>query len=356
MRRENVHYLLVFTPDEQRGIVNDAWSIVHEVAATLGERGVEIVHVREVGRDGTTDLMVTLRWRHLTRDYAASVKERPTAAWAPVVSALRSDALLLARYVPPSVAAICRNLGVHYADVAGNAFLDWGDLLLDVEGRRPDRAAPLRDGRPLRAFQPSGLRVLFALLCEPALARASYRDLSEASDVSVGSVHVVIKELVEHGYVEEHARGRVLHRTRDLLDRWVEGYALNLAPRLVLGRFDTDDPASWLRGAVDIREFGGQWGGESAVSLRGGHLRAGSAVVYVSAIPPAIVRQLRLRRATGDGVVVFRERFWRFGEDWTTAPSPLVYADLVASGDPRQVEAARDLREHDDDLRRLDAR
>lgn len=66
---------------------------------------------------------------------------------------------------------------------------------------------------------------------------------------------------------------------------------------------------------------------------------------------------LRLRRDTGpDATVELRQRFWDVPalSEAATVPAPLIYADLLADGDPRLVEAAAELRKNDDDLRRLD--
>jgi hypothetical protein len=51
-----------------------------------------------------------------------------------------------------------------------------------------------------------------------------------------------------------------------------------------------------------------------------------------------------------------RKRFWTIPvlAESDTVPTPLIYADLLADGDPRLIEAAAELRGSDADLRRLD--
>ena len=132
-----------------------------------------------------------------------------------------------------------------------------------------------------------------------------------------------------------------------------------LRPRLSLGSFDTNYPAPWLSAKVDVESHDAQWGGESAAHLISKRLRPGHAVVYADDLPRSLLRTYRLHRAAGVGVVEVRRRFWAFVDDIARAscvPTPLVYADLVASAEPRQVEAARSLRESDRVLRRIDAR
>jgi hypothetical protein len=70
-----------------------------------------------------------------------------------------------------------------------------------------------------------------------------------------------------------------------------------------------------------------------------------------------LVAALRLRRDDRiDAPVELRKRFWTIPvlAESDTVPTPLIYADLLADGDPRLIEAAAELRGSDADLRRLD--
>jgi hypothetical protein len=89
---------------------------------------------------------------------------------------------------------------VHYVDSVGNMYLKGDGLLLDVRGRRGPSVRPGTPGQPLRTFKPSGLKVVFALLAEPELIRAPYRELSHASGISLGTVQWVMTELETVGY------------------------------------------------------------------------------------------------------------------------------------------------------------
>lgn len=344
----------MFTIDEHPPLVN---GLLGDVAHVLAERGVRMADVSPAPPDTGVDAELTLRWRHASRRYLAEVKEtwnRASVARAATTS--RSDLLVVTRHMSPALAAQCRGLGLHFADASGNVFLDWGDLVLDVEGRRGADVSDRHPLGPLRTFQPSGLRVLFALLCRRDLVDAPFRRLAEAADVAVGTVHRVMRELETSGHLEDAARARLLHGTRGLFDRWVEAYVLSLEPRLTLGRFESDDLSPWLDCHVAIDAYGGQWGGEAAAARLTRRLRPATAVVYVpERVPRELLRSHRLRPAP-HGDIVFRNRFWRFGDAQPFVPSLLVYADLVASGDVRQVETAQVLRTHDEDLRRLDAR
>lgn len=287
-----------------------------------------------------------------TREYEVALRSRVSPASAHL--AADRAVLLVAPYVSEAVGELLRGQGVPYADSVGNLWLRWDGLLLDVRGRKaPASPGPGAPGRPLRAFKGTGLKIVFALLARPGLIEESFRGIAEACAASVGTVHWVIKELVEAGFAgEDPAR---LYRTRELLDRWVEAYALDLAPRLALGRFNAPDPLWWTGADDALRAAHALWGGETAAHRLDPHLRPSRAVVYARQLPRQLILDQRLRKADGPGDVEIRDRFWYFptGRE-LTVPTPLIYADLVAAADPRLAAAAADLRRSDALLRRLD--
>jgi hypothetical protein len=136
----------------------------------------------------------------------------------------------------------------------------------------------------------------------------------------------------------------------------VEAYALELYPKLTLARFDSPDP-NWWRSAKDaLLASGAQWGGETAAHILDDYLRPARTIVYAREVPQRLVLENRLRKAQGIGDVEIREKFWNFEPtNPLIVPTLLVYADLMASADPRQIEQAQRLREGDGLLRRIDA-
>lgn len=288
-----------------------------------------------------------------------------------IAAASFQPVLLLADYVNRPTSESCRQLGVNFVDSAGNLQLRLPGLHVDIEGRpRAERlgaedgspapqaaefeqvAAPKR--RPLRAFQPGGLRVLFALLRDPEAVAAPYRAIADLAGASNGTVQYTLGSLAELGYLTQGARGRRrLLREGELFQRWVEAFNVTLRPTLELGTFETNMLPEVLTGQVRLTTPGAQWGGEYAFSrLVEGVLRPSTALLYVEKMSPLLARELRLKRSAEGGVSV-RSRFWP-DEGGVTVPVELVYADLVSSGDPRQGEAARQLASVSPELRRLE--
>ena len=101
----------------------------------------------------------------------------------------------MADYVTPPMAEELRARGIPFVDAAGNAFLEQPPLFIWVKGEKPQLATGA--GRPPagRAFQASGLQVLFALICHPEWADLPYREIAQRTNVAHGTVGWVMAEL-----------------------------------------------------------------------------------------------------------------------------------------------------------------
>jgi hypothetical protein len=343
----------VFSEDELGKILNED-GLLDQVARHLTDAGLQVNSVTPVAPG--FDAQWEVAGPGGSERYAVRIK--PNVATAiPVPGPAHGHALTVSRYVPEQVGRVWRDLDIHYVDSAGNMYLRSEGLLLDVRGRpRPATPRPADPDRLLRAFRPSGLKVLFTLLAEPDLIAGPFREIASAAGVSLGTVHWIVKELEALGHVHPGPPGRRLVRTRELLDRWAEAYAVNLAPQLALARFDSPDP-EWWRDADDaLLAEQAEWGGETAAHRLNPELRPGRAVLYSPSLPKRLAIDYRFFRTDGPGTIEVRQRFWHLPEypASLTTPTPLVYADLIATADPRLLEAAAQLRERDELLRRLD--
>ena len=249
-------------------------------------------------------------------------------------------ALLATDYVNPRMAERLRAEGVQFIDAAGNAWLDAPPLLVWVKGQRPPDMPKAGDTLG-RAFQPTGLQVLFALLCKPEIVDRPYRDIAKLAGVAHGTVGWVMPELPRLGFVGTlKGRRRLLNGAR-LLQQWVEAYARTLRPKLVLERWQADN-LDWTT-RVDPTRYGLLLGGEPAVRRLTRHLRPGTATFYGAKANRQLLIDQRLRPDPAGNVEILR-RFWTFdGETAGQVPDLLVYADLLAIGDARCLEIAKEM-------------
>jgi hypothetical protein len=278
-------------------------------------------------------------------EFAADVKAQPTLL---AINLLRQPThaemprLLVADYVNPKLAERLREQDVNFVDAAGNAYVRRGRLYVWVKGEKDIlRIETERERR--RAFQPTGLKVIFAVLCRPELAETDYRRLAKTAGVALGTVQWVMRDLMNDGYVMRLGRfDRRLVEPKQLLDAWVPAYGRDLRPRLLLGRFDADD-INWWRN-TDLRRYGAMWGEEPAAARLTEYIKPGELTIYADEIPARLVAEKHLKKQDA-GRIEFRKKFWRFEEDerMTTVPPVLIYGDLLALAEPRAREVAERL-------------
>jgi len=289
----------------------------------------------------TADATVRIGYGEQEVQYAVELKRglRPEALAAVIHQLERHGhhGLLVADYITPPMADQLRARKIAFVDTAGNAFLDQPPLFVWVKGEKPRHVG---GDRPVgRAFQATGLRVLFALICHPEWTDLPYREIAQFVEVAHGTVGWVMAELPKLGFVAElNGKRRLVQRER-LLQQWAEFYPRTLRPRLALGRFRAETLDWW--NTIDPAKYGAVLGGEPAGGRITGYLRPGTATFYMEKIDPRLLVDLRLRDDPVGNVEIYR-RFWTFAaNDAALAPDPLVYADLMATGDGRCIETAK---------------
>lgn len=317
---------------------------------TLEEYGIpaEIQQLRPKPKERTrTDAAFRLTIGGRTYEYVVEIKRWLTPATVGQVAArmggLGKNALLVTNHVTPPVADRLKELDIPFVDAAGNAYLRRPPVFIWVVGRKPlATEKPARNGR---AFQATGLQLIFALLCKPELATKPLRDIATFAGVAHGTAGAVMTELREQGYLVEQGTTRArVRRLRDrahLLNQWAEAYARTLRPQLLFGRYEAPQPDWWKK--ADVAKYKALLGAEPAAAIATNHLRPGVVTLYARELPARLIVAHQLRKAEA-GTVELRRRFWPFDYEWrypTLVPPILVYADLLATGDARCVETAR---------------
>jgi hypothetical protein len=315
------------------------------------------VHIerREVQLPRTrADALVRIGYGDREATYAVEMKRglRPNGLGAVLhqLERLGEQGLLVADHVTPPMAEELRARKIPFVDAAGNAFLDQPPLFVWVKGEKP-RAAAGGDQPIGRAFQASGLQVLFALICHPEWVELPYREIAQRAAVAHGTVGWVMAELPKLGFLTELRGKRRLMQRERLMQQWAEFYPRALRPRLLLGRYRAENLAWW--NTIEPTKYGAVLGGEPAGGRITHYLRPGAATFYTEKIDPRLLVDLRLRKDDNGNVEIYR-RFWTFdGDEAGLAPTPLVYADLMATGDGRCIETAKMI--YDEHMFRTDA-
>lgn len=318
------HALFGFT--KATGVAAEVLAAEPKLAGYRADAALEITHGKHKAR------------------YLVEIKRTvPAGAVGHIVAQLQrfnKPAMLMTRYVTPPMAERLKELNTAFIDTAGNAYINAPPLFIYVTGRKP---ADMGEGvHQVKAFRPTGLRVIFALLCRPELIEAPYRDIAKAANVALGTVGWVMDDLKRLNYLVERGKhGRQLLNTRKLLDAWVTAYTQQLRPKLYIGRFRAQT-ADWWK-TVNWREVGAFLGGEAAAARLTGYLKPETTTLYVAKDLDTFLITHRLKKDQTGNVEVLKA-FWRFDYPWEypeLAPPLLVYADLMATAADRTIETGK---------------
>lgn len=252
----------------------------------------------------------------------------------------QGDALLMAGHFPADVKEALRLSEINYLDVAGNCFIKAAGHLLFIQGRKATSVTPTI--KP--PFGKSGLRLLFILLIRPDAINLSLRELAEQSGVSIGTAQSTIDYLKKSGYmIAVDAQRRKLVQLEKLREQWVSRYTTALKPGLMLGRFRLPkdiSPDNWQK---LVLQSGTYWSGEAAADALTNNLRPGTLTLYTEEDQSGLRQKYRLLPDPNGAIDVYR-LFWKATAPTTvvpTVPPLLIYADLLATTDPRTLEIAR---------------
>lgn len=281
------------------------------------------------------------------------------------------NTVLVADYINPNMARKLKQENVQFFDAVGNAYLKIEQTYIFITGKKQDASLQINTGHIVnRAFEPKGLIVTYKFLTNPPSLNASYREIASATGVAVGTVGKVMSALKAGKYIQESVRTkeRRIIDYRKLLDRWVEAWPEKLKPKNFLGTFAAAEP-NWWRD-IKIQDHHGYWGGETAGALYTDYLKPEITTIYIpKKMQAKLIRDMRMVKAEetthrSGPVVHMYTPFWivesddnfqeessdhllTYSDGHTSIPADaglvnpvLAYADLVATGDTRNLETA----------------
>lgn len=248
--------------------------------------------------------------------------------------------LVVGPQISSRTATALRAARIDYIDTAGNAHLDFGPVLIDIRGRDNPTLAPDRRSSDTNLFSARRMQVVFALLTWPDLVDQPVRTIAHVAGTSVGIAQSALEGMREADYLI----GQALHRRDELVDLWSAAYRTTLVPKIREASYQ-GDVSGWDPPPGHLVS------GESAV---GAIRHPQTLTVYVTIFDPLEAIRSGWQKSDHANIEV-RQKFWNeppssdppepygaFAE--SAAPPLMVYADLLASREPRQIEVAAALR------------
>ncbi|CAN5279827.1 type IV toxin-antitoxin system AbiEi family antitoxin [soil metagenome] len=291
--------------------------------------------------------------KEITKKYDVEIYKKPHSSLIGQLALKQrqtSDKIVfITEYVPPKFADKLRELDIAFFDANGNAYFNDSEFYIFVNSH--GRNTEIKKPNTNLIFQPSGLQLLFVLLSLPDSENKTYRELAEMSGISLGSVSDVMNALKIDDYLVRKKDSRILFRKDELLKRWVQGFAETLRHKLLERQYESENIDWWKE--TDLTEIKGCWSGEIAADMMTGYLNPTKPLIYAKSLffpVRRLAKEYKLRKAD-KGNIKIRQKFWNFNQSDIIAPPLLVYADLLATAESRNIEAAQII--YDEHLARL---
>lgn len=257
--------------------------------------------------------------------------------------------IVIAQYITGEARKQLEHLRIFYLDLAGNAFIilkrkDKGTYSLHSISKVSTRAILTKSGD--RAFGKTGLKLVYYFLLNPEGINYPYRKIASHTNIAIDTIGKVIKHLLREGYLVKKDKKKYLFRNRPtLFDKWVEEYNRVLRPKLIRSEVGAIEEIDWDNPRT-IKDS--SWGGMVAYNksnIDSSQLIVNKAILYTKGEHFDLMHQEQLM-PRNNGPITLYTAFWNIEEGHENYVHPfLVYADLIDSNDPRQIEAAQEIYE-----------
>jgi hypothetical protein len=252
---------------------------------------------------------------------------------------MHKNLLVIAEYIPPKIRKLLLDKDIAYIDLVCNTYLKYGELFIFIEGNK--RMQPMK-GNKNRAFTKTGLKIIFAMLIHPKLINNTYRDIANTTGIALDTIHKTIHGLKQLGYIIhiDKKRGKII-RINELLNKWITEYDTNLKPKLNIGKFKFLKPEDYNYWQNIQLTNTTRWGGEPAAYLLTKYLNPEIFTLYTAEKTMDLIKTYRIV-PDEEGNIEIYQKFWQDnkGND-QIVPAELVYADLINTSDPRNLETAK---------------
>lgn len=287
-----------------------------------------IVNLKTISGDGKDNLFVDVR-ANINKAIIGEISLQNKDKSQPYI--------LATKYVSQPQAEKLRELGINFLDTAGNALIIEDNVYIFISGRKIKE----NKEKPLSIFRPAGAKLLFAFFTEKDLEKSDYRTIAEMSGISKTAVGRLMNDLEKVGYLVKRSNNeRFLVKKSELLQRWIYYYSEAFRAKLDPVRFhSTKFEGRWWE-EVNISEYNAVWSGETGGAILTKHLKPQKATIYADSMLTKLQAKYGLVRDV-NGEIEILQKFWKFGEIKNVAPPLIIYADLLATADERNIETAR---------------
>jgi hypothetical protein len=255
---------------------------------------------------------------------------------------LHNIPLVITQFVNRELSTLLKELNINFIDTVGNAFINISPLFIFVHGnRKTDLPVKAIDISKKAKYKKASLQLIFTLLCNPGLENNPYREIAEYANISLGTVQLFMIQLESDGFLNRAGKyGIELINKEELFNLWVEDYPQQIQSKYFIGRYEIKSQNIDIENTLS--KFSALLGGESAAGKITSYLRPFIHTIYIKSKVGEFILNNGLKKNIYGNIQLYR-KFWNFDDEnsqYNLVPDMLIYADLISSGDPRNIETA----------------
>lgn len=252
----------------------------------------------------------------------------------------KNNTIIIAEHFSTKIKEELRQLNVSYVDIAGNIYVKTSKNLIWIEGFSYARSTEEKQGR---AFKSAGLKLIFSLLENNQLLDLTQREISNKTGIALANINYIVKELKNLQFIiQKNKKELLLRNKKELLSKWISAYEETLKPTLHIGNFRFLTNEDYLNyKSLKLKPGFSFWGGEPSGEILTGHLMPEIFTIYTNESRENLIKNYRLIPDPNGDVKCYKV-FWELTSENNNhvVPPLLAYADLLNTGDKRNVETA----------------
>ncbi|PCJ01111.1 MAG: hypothetical protein COB15_01365 [Flavobacteriales bacterium] len=246
--------------------------------------------------------------------------------------------MAMANYITPKAKELLVEKNINFLDRAGNMYLDIPGMLIRIDGNSNNSV--ISESYKTRAFSKSGGAVVFQFLMDPQLVNAPQRTIAKYAGVSLGTIPKVFEGLKKEGFlIRLNKKEFKLVEYEKLLNKWVGVLNDKILPANFIQNYKPATISAKMLLIDGYVNGNTQWGGEAAAALLTAYLTPEAYTIFTSN-KEELLKKYKLVPAQNGEIAVYN-KFWNHSDSNRDHVHPvLVYAQLMATGDSRNIETA----------------
>lgn len=310
---------------------------IHQLKATTGNKNIAIDDLNQTVSIGGIRFCCVIKKTISNANILSTIdfmKRESTLKKMPMI--------LIVTKVYPKQAGQLAESNISWVDKVGNCDIRHNSLILKIAGQKnstDDKADATSK------VNEASIKLILLFLQNTDVVSLSYRNIQEKVGFSLGTIKKAFDLLKAKNFLVKTEKGRKIAMREELIDWWQQQYNEFLKPKLLISRMAFRTPETRKNWSEIELPQGLYWGGDCGANLIDGYLIPGNFELYSDVVSTQLLRTGAVMPDAQGEIEIYR-KFWIGENKQKIAPTLVIYADLMGTGDSRCREAAIRIKGH----------